>query len=113
MNSGQLQGTIYLICFDKPFGHARHYLGWAVDHHKRLRRHRKGIGAKLLRAVQNAGIGYVVVRTWQGDRKFERKLKDRNNRGKLCPRCNPTSWSRNGTVKEVAIDAADRQERAE
>jgi hypothetical protein len=57
-------GAVYLIHFDHPFKHARHYLGWASDLPARLQAHRGGTGGRLLRAVNNAGITWEVVRTW-------------------------------------------------
>lgn len=80
--------AVYLIHFDKPFKHAKHYLGYAKDVPKRVARHRSGAGAKLLRAVQQAGIGWEVVRIWpEGGRATERKLKGYGGRSKLCPVC--------------------------
>ena len=80
-------GIIYLICFDKPYHHARHYLGFTTDLQKRIDKHMSGEGSKLLRAVTEAGITWSVVKTWEGDRNFERSLKNKKNTPKLCPRC--------------------------
>lgn len=83
-------GTVYLIHFDEPFHHARHYLGFCEDGNlaARYERHQAGRGSKLLRAVAAAGIGFEVVRTWEGvDRNFERALKNQRNAPRLCPRC--------------------------
>lgn len=85
MNKGQ----VYLICFHEKYYHAKHYIGFArngVD--KRIERHRKGQGARLLRALVLAGIGFDVVRVWDDvDRHFERKLKKRKNAKHFCPNC--------------------------
>ena len=82
-------GTIYLVHFARPYRHARHYLGWtaaeSVD--ARLARHRRGEGARLLRALVLAGIEFDVVRTWPGGRTEERALKRRKNAPRLCPVC--------------------------
>lgn len=79
---------IYLICFDKPLHHARHYLGWSSDISSRLLGHASGRGSALMAAVVRAGISYTVSRTWPGaTRTDERKLKSRNNIAMLCPRC--------------------------
>ncbi len=83
---------VYLICFDRPFKHARHYIGYCNDGEEalesRIDRHRRGDGSRLLRAVTAAGIGWKVVRTWpDGDRNFERKLKNRKKASELCPVC--------------------------
>lgn len=89
-------GTVYLIHFDQPFSHARHYIGWTHNGHTlraRLDHHQNGSGARLMRAVSRAGIPWRVVRTWRGmDRHFERRLKNQNNSARLCPICNPTHW---------------------
>lgn len=81
-------GLIYLIHFDAPLHHAMHYLGFVEDDlNARLARHRSGQGAKLLAALNRAGIGYRVVKTWAGDRSLERSLKNRKNGPRLCPIC--------------------------
>lgn len=78
--------TIYLIHFDRPYKHARHYIGLTrIGVEQRLERHRSDSGAKLLKAVQAAGIKYDVVRTWEGDAALERRLKKRKDAPKLCP----------------------------
>lgn len=53
----------------------------------RMARHRAGDGAKLIAAITKAGIGFVVARTWAGDRNFERQLKRRKKSRELCPIC--------------------------
>lgn len=91
MDHAQLEprtGVVYLICFDRPFKHARHYLGFAYNLEARIARHRSGDGARLLRAVTAAGIGWQVVRTWPDtSREFERKLKNQKATARLCPVC--------------------------
>lgn len=83
---------VYLIHFDRPYVHARHYLGFVdggeAELARRLDRHRAGQGARLLQVVGEAGIGWRVVRTWpDGDRDFERALKNRRCTPRLCPVC--------------------------
>lgn len=82
-------GTVYLLHFAEPFGHARHYLGWAGpgNLHARLAHHTAGTGANLLRHVAKAGIGWELARTWAGDRHTERRLKNWGGHGRLCPVC--------------------------
>lgn len=85
--TGANDGTIYLIHFDQRFGHAGHYLGWAKNLEARVAHHRKGTGARLLQVVNQAGIDWNVVKTWQGDRHLERRLKNRGGASRLCPAC--------------------------
>jgi predicted GIY-YIG superfamily endonuclease len=87
-------GKVYLIHFDRPLGNldnprgqARHYLGYTDDLDARLEAHRRGRGARLMEVVAEAGIGWRVARTWEGDRELERKLKRRKNSPRLCPIC--------------------------
>lgn len=81
---------VYLIHFDQPLAHALHYIGFAESSLKaRIKKHRSGQGARLLAALNRAGIGWKVVRLWEeGDRTFERKLKNRKKTKDICPCCN-------------------------
>jgi hypothetical protein len=79
---------VYLLCFERNFRHARHYLGFVkYDLEGRLEQHRTGKGARLMEVISEAGIGFSLSRTWIGDRKLERKLKKRKNSPRLCPIC--------------------------
>jgi predicted GIY-YIG superfamily endonuclease len=83
-------GTIYLLHFSEPFGHARHYLGWTEsdDVERRIARHRSGQGARLVRAVVNAGLDFKLVRTWANvTRRRERQLKVSGHSARWCPIC--------------------------
>ena len=83
------KGHVYLICFDKKFYHCKHYIGFCYDDvEARLARHRAGHGARLLRAVNLAGIGYHVVKVWHDvDKHFERRLKNYRKSKSFCPCC--------------------------
>lgn len=83
---------VYLIHFETKYKHCNHYIGYCEDGHllKRFKRHKRGDGAKLLRALNIAGIDYYIIRVWEdGDRDFERKLKNTKNSKRFCPICNP------------------------
>jgi hypothetical protein len=55
-------GIVYLLHFDRPYRHARHYLGqWAQDLDARLADHDAGRGARLTAVVKAAGIGWTLV----------------------------------------------------
>jgi len=89
-------GTVYLLHFDRPYKHARHYLGWTVDLRTRMADHAAGRGSRLLAVVTAAGIGWQLARTWVGDRARERQLKRQGGASRLCPCCGvrPRSGSR-------------------
>jgi predicted GIY-YIG superfamily endonuclease len=84
-------GTVYLIHFHRPLGNerkvARHYIGFTKDLDKRLVRHKAGQGAAIMAAVEERQIPYRVVRTWTGDRYFERSLKRFRDHKRFCPIC--------------------------
>ena len=86
--------TVYLIHFDKPYKHARHYLGYTAleSANARLQRHKSGDGAKLLRVCNENNIDYDIVRMWDCNnihdaKVLEHKLKKQHNSAKLCPIC--------------------------
>lgn len=86
--------TVYLIHFSQPLGdlsnprgQAQHYIGWTPHLAERLAEHRAGNGAAIMRACNERGIGWVLARTWVGDRDLERALKRRKKARELCPIC--------------------------
>ena len=81
---------VYLIHFERPYKHARHYMGYADDIHNRLVAHGEGRGARLMEVIRDAGIPWRLARVWEGKgRVWERKLKNRKHAPALCPVCNP------------------------
>ena len=85
--------VVYLIHLDTklgyshPKGGAGHYLGATINLDRRLAQHREGTGARILAAAAERGIGFDVVRTWDGGRDVERQLKRQHNPRRMCPRC--------------------------
>ena len=85
-------GTVYLIHFERPLAHARHYIGWTQDEEV------------LLAAVQAQGIPFRVARRWRGTRHHERYLKKQRHAPQFCPICSesprdprwPESLNENG-----------------
>ena len=80
---------VYLIHFEEKLHHAQHYLGFVEKNlNGRIARHKSGQGAMLLRACNVKGIQWQLVRVWpDGDRSFERKLKNWKKARRLCPCC--------------------------
>jgi predicted GIY-YIG superfamily endonuclease len=77
----------YLLHFDRPIYRAQHYLGWATDIAKRVAKHRRGRGARLVAQALSAGIEVDLVRVWpEADQAKERTLK-RTGPKTYCPRC--------------------------
>lgn len=90
-----MSDTVYLLHFDdkigdiaNPRGAAQHYLGYTSNLDSRLDQHARGrSGAGIVRAFYEAGISFIVARTWTGDRSLERRLKNQKNSPRLCPIC--------------------------
>jgi predicted GIY-YIG superfamily endonuclease len=87
MSTAREVGTVYLIHFDRPYRHARHYTGWTDDLPTRLDRHMAGHGARLLAVIREAGISWQLARTWPGSRVRERQLKRQGGASRRCPLC--------------------------
>lgn len=79
---------VYLLHFNRPYKHAKHYLGSTRNLDQRISEHLNGHGARLLEVLVLNNISFQLVRTWKGDKKLERKLKNMKCSPKLCPICN-------------------------
>jgi predicted GIY-YIG superfamily endonuclease len=82
-------GVVYLLHFDQPYAHARHYTGWTEDLLERLDRHARGHGARLMNVISQAGIGFILARTCEGTRDTERAIKNHGGAVRYCPLCTP------------------------
>lgn len=82
-----IDGTVYLLHFDQPYRHARHYCGWTSDLTARLAAHADGRGARLIAVITEAGIGFKLARTWDGGRTRERQIKRQGGLSRCCPMC--------------------------
>lgn len=87
-----MAGYVYLIQLASPLGGERHkaqfYLGSAGDLNKRLAQHRAGTGAAMLRAANQKGIEYQIIKsirlpTIAAARALEKRLKRRQKNGWL------------------------------
>lgn len=91
-------GFVYLLHFDVPYWHARHYSGFAESPNARWESHLIGTGARLLRVLAALGIGWRPARVWRGTRDDERRLKNLGGATRACPICTahpyPIRWMR-------------------
>lgn len=106
-------GTLYMLCFSEPYTGrpsrpdarpqaVRHYIGIApVTLAGRLAAHRSGNGARLVSVVMAAGISWKLARTWPPEPGRERKLKNRKNARKMCPKYSPNAGIGKGNWKRA------------
>lgn len=83
---------VYIIHFEKPFKHAKHYVGYCDDQRfeERIAEHRQArYQDSFMGKVNAAGIGWHVARTIPGaDENLERRIKEVWKRtSALCPCC--------------------------
>jgi hypothetical protein len=115
-------GTIYLLHLSEPYGPgggangrgtAQHYTGVAFGGARGLKRrlgqHGTRQGSPLLRAARQAGITWVLARTWHGGRGRERQLKQQGGARRRCPLCGiqprrvhaDLMWNRDGSLSRL------------
>ena len=92
-------GYVYVLHFDRPLKHAKHYVGWSKDHplkpNGRIDKHRKGQGSALTKALFQAEIGFEVSIIWEGVcRNFERRKKNSGGASRYCPICKDSKIKR-------------------
>lgn len=85
---------VYIIHFEKPFHHAKHYIGMTGEGLlERFKRHKQGGGAKITSAVVKAGIKLRCLmkigefETAGEARQFEIRLKKRKESKRFCSIC--------------------------
>jgi hypothetical protein len=106
--SGCGAGVIYLLQFDRPYRHARHYSGWTTNLPERLADHAAGRGARRLEVVAADGIGWRLARTWIGVRHCERAIKNQGGLSRSCPACGITPGGPRYAVILADLATADR-----
>lgn len=88
--------VIYLIHFDIPLAHARHYIGATQNLEMRLIAHARGYGAALMEVLHQLDIGWEVSMIWTTPVKYEKYLKKQKNAPKYCPLCTVHPKAMNG-----------------
>ena len=104
---------IYLLHFDEPISHARHYVGLTDNLYRRLNEHHTGNGAVLTREFAKHGIGFTVARVWKGaTRVDERMLKNKKRTPDMCPVCSIYKQREPRFLKGCQIVHPDNLERS-
>lgn len=79
---------VYLLHFETPYKHAKHYVGYSKDIDARIELHRQGQAARLTQVIKAAGISFVEAKRWRNkSQAFERSLKNRGGASRYCPIC--------------------------
>lgn len=100
---------IYLLHFEPPVSHARHYLGSTPDHglSRRMQEHASGRGAKLTSVAAARGVQMTLARIWHApDRTLERRMKAAGHLKAHCPVCQ--RGETDNPVLTASHDAASR-----
>ena len=82
--------AVYVLHFDPPLKHAKHYVGFteADDVATRLDEHLKGAGSRLVRAAVANGCAIHLAHVFVGaDRHFERRVKKSTDVCRWCRMC--------------------------
>lgn len=101
--------VLYLIHFERPYWHARHYLGFSQfgKAERRFAAHVAGRGGPLTRAVVAAGIKLTLAAVWEGDRTQERKWKRDSHLKRRCPVC-MAEWRRRAAQDAEGVASGQR-----
>ena len=83
---------IYLLHFDPPFHHARHYLGFTENLAQRMATHTgqnggSGYGSKLVTAARAAGSKIILARVWPDGTRDQERMKKNRGKTRICPVC--------------------------
>ena len=84
---------VYVIHFDKPYKHAKHYTGIAINVEKRMKEHRGGYGSRLMQVLKenNIGFRYNIIAeypSFSDAHAEEKRLKTKVKQPKkYCPIC--------------------------
>lgn len=87
---------VYLLHFDPPWQHCKHYLGWSPDIGKRLEVHVAGRGARLIRQARTAGSKLILARVWENATPADEHRMKGRGLTELCPLCREADLSAAG-----------------
>lgn len=97
-----MPGYLYILHFDEPLHHAKHYSGSTKNLRQRLVAHASGAGSKLTKWLADHGLNWRLgaVATAPGNklRAIERELKARKNACDFCAICRNTPFKVPGTL---------------
>lgn len=86
-----MNGYVYVLHFEEPLSHAKHYVGSSEKLRERLTAHANGAGSNLCRVLWQAGIewhlGGLYTTSHAGIRRIERGLKNQHNAHRYCSTC--------------------------
>jgi hypothetical protein len=91
------EGTVYLLHLLRPYvaqsgkgvQSFQHYTGHAEPYRliERLNQHGTASGARCLYVARQAGIDWLLARTWPGGYPRERQIKNQGSARRYCPMC--------------------------
>ena len=80
----------YLLHYQRPIAHVRHYAGSTTNLARRFYDHASGNGATLTAEFATHGIPFVVANVWKiPERDAERYIKGLKAGPRLCKVCTP------------------------
>lgn len=98
------RGFVYVLCFDRHFGHAKHYVGCTTDPRGRLITHAKGQGANIVQKAAASGIGFRLAALGETNmacmRRLERQTKDWHGAADFCCHCTAEPRAIPGTTPQ-------------
>jgi predicted GIY-YIG superfamily endonuclease len=100
---------IYILHFDEPICHARHYVGVTSDEGliERLKRHATGRGARLTQVCLERGVNWKLgglIRTTGHPRIDEDRIKQIKHHKRYCEYCsNPAARLKGTQPMSIAL----------
>lgn len=101
---------LYVLHFDKPYKHAKHYTGIAKNVLKRIALHKNGTGARLTQVLKENEISfrYNIIKEFPNfseahayEKYLKTKIKKPQN---YCPICKEEkSWQKEEEKKEAQL----------